>query len=308
MSPSLRRRQVLGAVAATVPAVVAGCSGHGPHMEMRETADDALLSNAVRSIPVDTTSDRLRPIVETIERGTHKRNSPSPEPQPRPAIPDAGSSVDRPLEYDGAYYTLSLTNTVERMLTEAEVRVTAATTPSDDATNAVEYETLSEKDSTALRGALPPETGDREYESVHEYYDAQEVNASVLVPEMEYDAVIRDGQRYPVELASTEERQGYTYHYEAERVASTDDDFLAWLRSNYRFELTGLSDAEGKIVTEAIEESRYTGDEGDDAFRSLSDRFLSHPALERDEETGDWFVRYDGTEYIAALRPPQAYE
>ncbi|QCW04956.1 hypothetical protein FGF80_07440 [Natrinema pallidum] len=276
-------------------------------MELRETADDALLSSAVRTIPVDTTSDRLRPIVETIERGTHKRNSPSPEPHPRPAIPAAGSSVERPLEYDGAYYTLSLTNTVERMLTKADIRVNAATMASDDATTAVEYETLSETDSAALRGALPPETGDREYESTHEYYDQQELTASVLVPEMEIDAVVRDGQRYPVELASTEEIQGYTYHYEAERVASTADDFLAWLRSNYRFELTGLSDAEGKIVTEAIEESRYAGDEEDDAFRSLSDRFLSHPALEREEETGDWFVRYDGTEYVAALRPPQAY-
>ncbi|WP_245853000.1 hypothetical protein [Natrinema ejinorense] len=308
MPPSLHRRQVLGAATAAISAMIAGCVAHGPHMEMRETSDSDLLSSAVSTIPADTTSDRLRPIVETIENGTNKRNSPSPEPHPRPATPVAGSSVDRPLEYDGAYYTLSVTNTVELTLTEAKFRVEASEPRSDDATNAVEYETLSEKDRAALRGALPPETGEREYESVHEYYDTQEMETSVLVPETKYAAVLRDGQRYPVELASTEEIQGYTYHYEAERVASTADDFLTWLRSEYRFDLTGLSDDERAIVTEAIEESRYVGDEGDEVFRSLSERFLSQPALERNEETGDWFVRYDGSEYRAELRPPQAYQ
>lgn len=307
MPISLRRRQLLGAVAAVVPAVVAGCWGHGPSLTMRETSDSDLLSSAASTISVDTTSDRLRPIVETIETGTTKLSSPSPRPRVKPAQPVVASAVQRPIKYDGAYYTLSLSKTVERTLIEAEFHIGTAGTPPEDTAKPIEYDALPERDRESLEGALPPETGERDYESVQTFYDEQEVDSSELVSETEYDAVVRDGQRYSLELDHTEEKSGYNYHYTAERVAATDDDFLSWLRSRYRYELTGLSEGEQQIVTEAIEDGRYTGGDGEDAFSSLSERVLSQPALERDDGAGEWFVRYDGSEYVAELTAPPEF-
>lgn len=123
-----------------------------------------------------------------------------------------------------------------------------------------------------------------------------------------YDSVVRDGDRYSVR-ASTQARgvSGYTYRYEAERVASTEAAFLEWLRSAYRWELAGLSDAEREIVEAAAEDDGYTASD-DEAFRSLASKFFERPALERDGETGEWLVRFDGEEYLAEFPEQRALD
>lgn len=271
---------------------------------MRTTSDPELLSEAVRSVPADDTPARLRRIAETIERGTNTVTSPSPRPRPRPAVPTVGAAVEAPIEYEGAYYTLVVTDAVEQSLLEAKFRIGVATPSPDGTANSVAYDDLPAADRSALEAGLPPDHGDDGYVTTVAYYDERGRSESVFVPEAEYDAVVLNDRRYPIELANSVEMEGYNYHYEAERVASTDEEFLSWLRSEYRFDLTGLPEAEREIVTEAIEESAYFGS-GDDAFESLSERLLSRPAIERDEfDNGEWFVRYDGTEYLAELDAP----
>lgn len=306
MSPHRRRRQVLAAVPAIVSVTLAGCTGHGPSLEMEELSDSDLPARAVRGI-TDASSDRLRPIVETIENGTHELSSPSPQPPVGPARPTVASPVERPIEHEGAYYTIALADTVEGTLTEAEFRIEAAGAAADEGTDGageIAYDDLPSADRSRLKGVPSPDLGESDTESELAFYDDAAAAESILVPEPEYDAIVRDGRRYSIELIRAEETAGYTYHYTAERVASTDEDASAWLRSQYRFELTDLPDDEREMIDEAVAESWYLANEGSDAFSTLSERFLSQPALERDGGDGEWFVRYDGGEYLAKLDAP----
>ncbi|WP_247003775.1 hypothetical protein [Halosolutus gelatinilyticus] len=307
MGPSLRRRQVLGGVAAVVSATLAGCGWHGPSLEMREATDSDLLSGTVRSIPSGATSDRFRPIVETIENGTADFHSRFPRPVVEPAQPVVAPLVGPPIEYEGTYYKLLLTKTVERTLTAVEVLIGSAETSSNDSANAVEYDGLPAVDGANLADELPTETGERDNVSVHILYDEREANASMLVSEPDYDAIVRNGRRYSIDVTGVTDRRGYTYHYEADRVASTDDEFLRWLRDRYRYELRGLSETERDVVDEAIAEHRYAGSESDDAFVSLCERLLSEPAIDREDGYGEWVVRYDGSEYVAELNAPPSF-
>ena len=313
MSPSLRRRQVLGGVAAALSAALAGCGGHGPSLEMRETSDSELPADAVRSVPSGTTTDRLRPIVETIENGTNELHSYDPRPRMEPAEPVVESPVGPPIEYEGTYYALPLTETIERTLTGVEVQVGAGEAASDDAANAVEFGDLPPVDRETLDDKLPPAPEDRDAEpddgsyARQLLYTSREAEESTLVSDPDYDAVVRDDRRYSIEVTDVAEREGYSYRYEADRVASADDEFLQWLRSEYRYELTGLSEEERDVVSEAIEEQRYAGGETDDPFVSLCERFLSEPALAREDGSGQWFVRYDGSEYLAGLNAPPEF-
>ena len=318
MTSSLRRRQVLGGVAAVLSATVAGCEGHSPSLEMRETSDSGLRSDAVRSVSSDTTADRLRPIVETIENGTNELqknelHSYDPRPPVYPAEPAVAPFVGRPIEYEGTYYALPVTETIERTLTNVEVRIGTGETASDDAPNAVEFGDLPAVDRDALDDELPPVSEDRNAESDDQsymrrlVYGPQEAEASTLVSGPDYDAIVRDDRRYSITVTGRGEGTGYSYRYEADPVASTDDEFLRWLRSEYRYELTGLPEDEREIVAEAVEEHRYAGSDSDAAFVSLSEQFLSEPALHREDGSGKWFVRYDGSEYIAKLRAPPEF-
>lgn len=306
MTRSLRRRRVLAGGAAILSTALAGCGGHGPHLKMRAVSDSVLLSDAVDSIPDEPTIDTNVSIVETIENGTHRVSYPSRYPPMRPAQPIAASNVESPIEYRGAYYTLALTRRVPRTLLVAEFRTGAAETPAEEDPNSIAYGDLPEIDRRKFAAALPPNS---DGERIDVYYDKRDVDRSELVPEPDHEAIVRDDNRYSIEPESAEEKQGHNYHYEAESVASTDEEFLSWLRSEYRVDLTGLSGDEREIVSEAIGESRYSGSEDDEAFNSLAERFLSHPAIDRgDEDSGTWFVRYDGTEYLAELRSPTQYE
>lgn len=306
MTRSLRRRHVLAGGAAILSTALAGCWGHGPHLKMRTVSDSMLLSDAVDSIPDEPTIDTDIYIVETIENGTNRVSYPSRYPPMRAAQPIAASNVEPPIEYGGAYYTLALTRRVPRPLLVAGFRIGAAETPAEDDPNSIAYGDLPEIDRRKLAAALPP---DSDGVRIAVYYDNRNVDRSELVPEPDHEAIVRDGNRYSIEPESAEEKQGYNYHYEAERVASADEEFLSWLRSEYRVGLTGLSGDEREIVSEAIGESRYSGSEDDEVFNSLAERFLSHPAIDRGEEdSGTWFVRYDGTEYLAELRSPTQYE
>ena len=59
--------------------------------------------------------------------------------------------------------------------------------------------------------------------------------------------------------------------------------------------LSGLSEAERKVVEEAIDEAYY---EDDDAFRSVVDRIRDHEGLNVDDFYGTWLLSYENEEYL----------
>lgn len=315
----LRRRTVLGAVGSGVAAVLAGCGGHTPKLQLEFASPADLPSRASRSIEPDASSDELRPLVRTIEQGTRRidaRGLGLPLPRAEPVVDD---TVAKPVAFRGNYYAISLTERAPNTFREVALQVEEASEAADEAdgegTDAIDYAELPAADRRAIDRALPLPEEAGIGSSVVALYDEAETASSVLVPDQaydsvvrEYDSVVRDGDRYSVR-ASTQARgvSGYTYRYEAERVASTEAAFLEWLRSAYRWELVGLSDAEREIVEAAAEEEGYAGSD-DEVFRSLSAKFFERPALERDGETGEWLVRFDGEEYLAEFPEQRALD
>lgn len=308
----LRRRTVLGAVGSGVAVVLAGCGGHTPKLQLEFTSPADLPSRASRSIEPDASSDELRPLVRTIEQGTRRIDARGSELPLRRAEPVVDDPVAKPVAFRGNYYAISLGETVPNTFREVALQVEEASEAADEAdvevTDAIDYAELPAADRRAIDRAvpLPEETGIGS--TVVALYDGAETASSVLVPDQAYDTVLQDGDRYSVR-ASTQARgvSGHTYRYEAERVASTEAAFLEWLRPAYRWEMTGLSDAEREIVEAAAEEDGY--DDGDgEAFRSLSAKFFERPTLERDGETGVWLVRFDGEEYLAEFPEQRALD
>jgi len=92
-----------------------------------------------------------------------------------------------------------------------------------------------------------------------------------------------------------------TRQYTATVVADSAETYAQQLRSTYVFELSGLSDAERSVVTEAINDTYYAESDTDDGFQSVLERFHRHAAVERNEYRGTWLVRYDGAVYVADL-------
>ena len=81
------------------------------------------------------------------------------------------------------------------------------------------------------------------------------------------------------------------------------EEFAEQVRSEYRFTLSGLSEAERDIVAEAIEDGYYEGS-ANDAFRSVAERFRAHEAVRPETGGGYWLARYEGTDYWSDLRYP----
>lgn len=82
-------------------------------------------------------------------------------------------------------------------------------------------------------------------------------------------------------------------------MAPSASAYAADLRESELFNISGLSDAEREVVTEAVEETYYSESTDDEAFRSVLGRFWSHEAVRSDEYSGSWVVRYEGTVYWA---------
>jgi len=138
-------------------------------------------------------------------------------------------------------------------------------------------------------------TGQDGYDLGIGYGTAEEVgNGSVFVPERRYDVIVHDGNRYRVAVNSRTASEA-EYRYEVTEIAPDVESFAEQVRTEYLFELTGLSDAERTVVEEAIESGYY---EDDDDFRSVVDRIRAHEAIRAADFYGTWLLAYEGEEYI----------
>ena len=292
----MRRRHYLASVAALLAGPLAGCAHPNAVLLMDEATDEEIAERA--STDVDRDDEARRILSEILENGSATATEASP-PVP----------TDRPAEYEGRYYALTVdeTNRGERTRYGLVVELSPETpTPGG---NAVEYETLPVVDREYLDAVVPPESGEDggRDEHVVQWYSEAEIERSALLPDPEPDAVVYDGERYAIGV-DEQTRTVSEYRYEAERVAGNASAYAASVRAEYAFTLSGLSDAEREIVAEAVDEGYYDGS-ADDAFSSLARRFREHEGLDTDEWGGYFLVRYEGTLYLADLQhPPSAVE
>ncbi|QLG29179.1 hypothetical protein HUG10_17310 [Halorarum halophilum] len=279
---------LLLALALLVP--LAGCSAAGS-LDMTAVNDVELAEHASRSLP--TTEDpevaeRRALVLGATRNGSATGNGTSP-----PVDPDG-----LPFAVGGAYYDLSAEAVGNHTETRVNIEVDYNGTVEGDA---VAYEDLPPADRELVDAVLPPR-----YDGRTEGYDMgasarytdDEIAASVLL-EGDYDAIMFDGERYPVSVRDDGQVTVTEYRYTATEVASSASAYAADLRESKLFTLSGLSDAEREVVTGAVEETYYAESTDDEAFRSVLGRFWSQEAVRSDEYSGSWVVRYEGTVYWA---------
>lgn len=293
----MRRRQVLAGVATGLSGALAGCSD--PRASLRlEPVDDAAIADRY-ALHADALSEEPRRIVaEAVEEGSATADS-------------TGSPFDppRPVRYDGAYYELDRAAVGEYEATGYEFAIDYE--PGEDAgeRGEVDYDDLPDVDRDALGGLLslsrPPDDEHPEVVAQAVYAD-EEADRSVLVPDQEYDVVIRDGERYRLAVDGSEPVTVTEYRYTAEEVAPDDAAMAEQVREGFRFELSGLSGAQREILDAAIE-GEYREEEPTEAFQGLVDRIRANEAIDADEHGGDWLARYDGDDYWVDLRTPRAW-
>lgn len=291
------RRHVLAVALLAVLALLAGCSAAGS-LELHPVDDASLAERASRDVPDDgiagPDSERSPGAVvrSAVENGSTTVTGLSPP-------------VTRglPFAYRGAYYALSHAAVSEQSATVVGVAVDY--NASNATGTAVPYSDLPEPDREALGALLPPRDGHREPGTdvgVGATYTEAELNQSVLAPAQEYDAVLYEGERYPVTVEDPREATVTTYRYTATRVAPNASAYAAHLREAYAFTLEGLPDAQQSVVEAATKGTYYADSTDDDAFVAVVDRFRAHDAVAADGESGTWVVRYRGTLYVAELR------
>lgn len=285
--PVMNRRQVLAGAAGALSATLAGCADPRAVLTMTVVSDEEIAERASVS-PPDQESARI--VRSAVENGSATASGTRPPFDP-----------DDPVAFDGAYYELSRSET----RIGDRLRVTVRVDPGENAPDAatVAFEELPEPDRELLGRIVPPPEGREGAVGASAIYDDADREASVLVPEAEYGAVERDGERFPFEVLGRDEVAAYEYRYEATQVAGDAAAFAERLRSEYLFELSGLPESEREIVADAIDGGYYEGSVSD-AFSSLAERFRAHDAVDPSDWGGTYLVRYRGTDYWADLRHP----
>lgn len=289
----MRRRRYLATTAALLAGPLAGCAHPNVVMTMTAVDDADVARRASRS--VDANPEARAVVAEAVENGSATASG-----SQRPF------DTEQPIAYGGRYYEFSATETGERETTEYSVRIDyEPETPADG--NAVAYEDLPDVDRSTVDNLLPPPE-DRSPDEGPDFgvaraFSDEELAASVLAPDQEYEAVIFEGTTYPIDVGDGRTVTVFDYRYEAAEIAADAAGFADAIRDQYLFALSGLPDAEREIVAEAVDDGYFEGDVTD-AYASLASNFHEHEAFESGEWGGEWLVRWEGTEYWADLQHP----
>ena len=286
-------RRALAALGLLALVALAGCSATGS-LSMEAADDTDVAEAASRPAVVEGPGPDDRVVVrEAIKDGSGTITATDPP-------------VERglPFRYGGSYYEVDWNDTGTEPGTAFVVAVDLNGTASADET--VAFEELSERDRQLL-GNLLSATTEREARlrpgpevGVPEEYTMAETNESVLLSG-EYSALRYNGTVYPFVLEEREEVTLTRYRYTVSTVADSTAVYAQQLREEHLVTLSGLSEDERSVVSEAIDGVYYAEDTDDDAFRSVMDRFPAESAIEADDFDGTWLVRYDGEVYVAQL-------
>jgi len=257
---------------------------------MRPVDDVDLADEASRTLPEN---DDPRPGFDSnvarraVENGSATTVAPSPPVEP-----------GLPFRHDGRFYNVSytVTGTTPGYSTGIEIDYNASSVEG----SVVAYEDLPAVDRERLEWLVtnPRKVHRPGYDlGVGVTYTESQAESSVLVTEQEYDAISYEGETYPIRVENPERVELDNYRYEATVAAESAEDYGSFLREEYAFTLSGLSDAERSVVDEAANGTYYAGSSDEQGFASLVERFRSRRAVTSDEYGGSWVVRYDGQLY-----------
>lgn len=287
----MNRRSFLAAGATLAAGVTGGCTGCAriptAKVSMEATTDEEIAVRATRSEDLDPSTDRYEFVRRVIENG------PITVEDTEPRYPE-----NRPFVFDGGVYRLSYEIVDSEPATsyrftlesvDGEVENGGVEKGGVEDGESIRYEELPEVDrrNLAERGLDDPEIVGF---SSSILYTREERSESVLVPEPEYAVVVWDEDtrgRWTVDRAT--ETPLKTYRYGSEVVHESAAAYGATLREEYAFELSGLSEAERDIVTQAIDAGGYriAPDESPpDAFWTLAERFGRRDEFRRPGEDG----------------------
>ncbi|WP_435101474.1 hypothetical protein [Halarchaeum sp. P4] len=292
----MRHRLVLALGALAVLAMLGGCSSAGS-LELTAVNDTALAEEASHDAPPLSANASDSPdgppsvVTRAIVNGSVTAESRSPRVE-----------SDYPFEYDGNYYTLTHEAVAQREATAVDVTVDYD--PANHSGSTLAYADLPSVDRRALESLLLP--GERQTEGYDvgasvTYTDAQRANST-----FDFDAgttyvLAYEGERYRLRIDEVRSVELTTYRYETRQVAESPEAYARALKADHLFTLTGLSDAERSVVTEARNGTYYATDTDDAAFRTVLNRFRNHSAVHREHGSGEWVVEYDGQVYWAEL-------
>ncbi|THE64264.1 hypothetical protein D8Y22_13845 [Salinadaptatus halalkaliphilus] len=208
---------------------------------------------------------------------------------------------DRPVRWRNTVYNVSWTVTDDRTRTDYVVTVDQI---DDDPTGSqIDYDNLPDVDRerlSGLREELSQTDEEQRIGAQLEYTDDSDIEASVLVPESEYEFVVIDDHVLAIESGETETTI-YTFTYEVLERASTPAVYGADLREEHLLVLESLSDDEHDLVEEAISEGRAVVGTDDDAFVEVGERLLEHEPIYVSDRVGEWLVEYEGEVYWTEL-------
>jgi len=285
----MKRRKFFLGVAGASAGALAGCVAHPDVILTLDEVSDSELADQASNDAEIIERDIEEPNVtsELFGNGTYTRTGRWEE-----------VNTDLRYVYDGEYYRLDAETSPAPP--DAVHIVEAEYVGDEEMEDETEYEELPDVDREALSFLTSAELTDGEYQnSVEHLYEAGADEESAIVSGM--TVVVVDGRRFSVETEESQVIDRQEFDYAAEKIASSQDEFVSWLKEEYMFELSGLSDEERAVVEQAIEEGYYENS-SEEAFESLANRFQEHDAVEPEEEGGYWIVEYEGTTYWTDLR------
>lgn len=287
----MNRRSVVAVGSLLILVLLAGCSAAGS-LSMESATDDRVTEQASRPLPEidDDPVDNGQIVRAAIENGSATARSQEP-------LVESGL----PFRVEGRYYDVSASVVGRQPGTFHRLGIDYNGTAQSNAT--VTYENLSARDRVVIDAVLPPVSAtaqpgpDFHFDAT--YTDAEH-NQSVLLDD-DTDAVRYEGEIYPVTVTETKPITVPTRRYTATVVANSTQVYAQQLRSEYVFTLSGLSDTEQSVVTEAINDTYYADTDDDEPFRSVLETFHRHEAVQKNEYRGIWLVRYEGEVYMAEM-------
>jgi hypothetical protein len=288
----MSRRFVLGFALVALLAVTAGCSADGS-LSMEPVDDRELAEEASIELPENADAGDEALVARAIENGTATAVGQRP-----PVVEQT------PFRYGETFYTVNHTEVGTEPGHEVDVRIDFNASSVDG--EVVDYEDLPSVDRRLLadaleRSNLPENRLEPGYDfGVGGTYTEAESESSALVGERTVDAVRYEGETYPIEV-DVEATTLTVYRYEATTVAESPESYASQLRERYAFTLSGLSEAERSVVSEARNGSFYAEDDDNEGFASLVSRFRDRRAVEETDYDGSYVVRYDGQLYWAEM-------
>jgi len=306
----MRRRALLATAAASLPALIAGCTGPGglggsnaateaptARLELETLADANLPTKVLYTVrPGEGDDSKTQLFDRIIDSGATTKAT-------RPPFPE-----QRHIAYQDGVYELSYEVIEETPATRYSVKVDIVTDSVIEA-EAIQFADLPEVDQEAF-AAHGLDDGDPVGIGTTFLYTDAEREQSVLVPESEYSYITwDDGAEAEWVVDDAYDTTLNTYRYTADQVATTAE-YGQQMRERFTFELTGLPDAQREIVETAITDGPYVvgpDETPSDALVALANRFRGHEqahGLDEDGEgdlSGTYLVQYQGDVYWTTL-------